>query len=65
MNENDVINAILRAVVEADNQSNDKELAEAATCLYSQFKALMHAGFTREEAYGLLLTIVEGVFNKQ
>ena len=64
MNENDIWNEILRSVHNEQRKNENDEIKENATNLYSHLEAFMEAGFTREEAYGLLLTILEGAFNQ-
>lgn len=64
-NENDIWNEILRSVSNnRRSRSCGDDFKDASRELYSHLQILMHVGFTREEAYGLLITILEGAFNR-
>lgn len=63
----DIFNEIVRGIINNNRRARScgDEFKDASKDLYSHLQILMHAGFTREEAYGLLITILEGAFNNQ
>lgn len=66
MTNDDVFSALIAELlgVGVPKPKKENEMEEATKELYSQFTAFMEVGFTREEAYGLLITILEGAFNR-
>ena len=57
--QDDIWDAIVRSAV-PNNKSEDDEFVEAAESLYWQMKTLMEAGFNRDEAFKIVLTIMKG-----
>ena len=66
VNNDAVFSAFLMELLSASETKKDKEneykkLEEGALSMYSQLQAFMHAGFTREEAMEIILTILGGI----
>lgn len=62
MDGNDFFDTLLEAVAQKSDPKID--LDKGAKDLYSVYTSFQDAGFTREEAYGLVITILEGALNQ-